>query len=115
MSDADWIKGLLGALASLIAFCFAWVRVTTMDNAKKLNEYAARLKVLESRKVLTESDVRHIVQEETVPLSRKLDANTEVLTEVRIATGVLVRLAQHEEATKKAVRVEVEGVVSGLK
>lgn len=118
MTNQEIITWLLGMLAAIIVGTITWVRSTLMKHAQRITKVESV--------AITEHEVRTIVKEavqtEVKPIKKALDdlqqassTNTEILTDLRIATGVLVRMASHDEATKETIKQEMERYFRGTK
>lgn len=98
MDDLD--KWLLGTLSTFIVSSLG----TLAFIRGKLMAHAERIQHLESVAV-SKDEVRGIVMNEIAPIKESIqalktatDENKEILTELRISTGILVKMAQ--ERTK---------------
>ena len=97
-TDSVLLKWVLSISSVLIAAALGWVSKLLMSLRRTTMSHAQRITKVET-KVLTEKEVREIVQGEVQPIKDALHtiqegtkANQEILTELRVSNGVMMRL-----------------------
>lgn len=104
-TDSMLLKWMLSIASVLIAAILGWTSKLLMSLRRTTMSHAQRITKVET-KALAEREVREIIKGEVDPLKETLKSiqagtkeNQEILTELRVSNGVLMRLMHENRST----------------